>query len=119
MNPCRISIGKHTIDKNVLDDQVRDCRRSLTMLTIQLPESARELVDNRVTQGRYRSAEDYILDLIEEDHERERIDALLEEAEQSGPATPVTPEFWESLHERIRARGRELEGSHGISHPAA
>lgn len=76
-------------------------------MNIALPESMKQFVQERVAQGGYSSASEYIRELIRSDQKRkteERIDALLLEGLDSGGPVPVTPEYWEEKKRKLTER---------------
>ena len=76
-------------------------------MNIALPESMKTFVQERVVEGGYSSASEYVRDLIRADQKRkaeERIDALLLEGLDSGQPIPVTPEYWEEKKRKLTAR---------------
>jgi antitoxin ParD1/3/4 len=76
-------------------------------MNIALPESMKHFVQERVTEGGYSSASEYMRELIRADQKRkveERIDTLLLEGLDSGQPIPVTPEFWEEKMRRLTER---------------
>jgi len=76
-------------------------------MNIALPESMKEFVRERVSQGGYSSVSEYVRDLIRADQKRkaeERIDSLLLEGLDSGAPIAVTPEYWEEKKRRLTER---------------
>jgi antitoxin ParD1/3/4 len=76
-------------------------------MNIALPESMKQYVQARVSEGGYSSVSEYIRELIRGDQKRkaeERIDALLLEGLDSGPPIPVTPEYWEEKKRKLTER---------------
>ncbi len=76
-------------------------------MNIALPESMKTFVQERVAEGGYSSASEYVRDLIRADQKRkaeERIDALLLEGLDSGPPIAVTPEYWEEKKRKLTER---------------
>ncbi len=76
-------------------------------MNIALPESMKHFVQERVTEGGYSSASEYVRELIRADQKRkveERIDTLLLEGLDSGQPIPVTPEYWEEKKRRLTER---------------
>jgi antitoxin ParD1/3/4 len=76
-------------------------------MNIALPDSMKQFVQDRVSEGGYSSVSEYIHELIRADQRRkaeERIDALLLEGLDSGPPVPVTPEYWEEKKRRLTER---------------
>jgi len=74
-------------------------------MTISLPDSLKEFVDQQVSSGAFPNAESYINALIEADFKRkglERLEALILEGLDSGPATEMTAQDWEDIRRRVR-----------------
>jgi antitoxin ParD1/3/4 len=104
------------------------------MHTISLPESLHAAVEHLAARGGFGSAADYIADLVRRDVEQNppepspplrqiveeasgrtltdaewdrttrRVESLLIEGLDSGPATEMTAEDWAQLHRRVEAR---------------
>ena len=77
---------------------------SNTSRNVSLPETLKAYVLERVAEGTFSNPSDYVRALIREDMRRraeERLDGLLLEGINSGPARPVD---WEA----IRAKADEL-----------
>jgi antitoxin ParD1/3/4 len=77
-----------------------------TSMNVSLPEALKDYVQERVAEGTFSNPSDYVRALIREDMKRqaeERLDALLMEGINSGPARPVD---WAA----IRAKADELAG---------
>jgi Arc/MetJ-type ribon-helix-helix transcriptional regulator len=55
-------------------------------MTISIPDSIKELVDQEVASGAFPTAEDYIQALVEADHKQKALDRL--EAQDRGPGFP-------------------------------
>jgi antitoxin ParD1/3/4 len=80
---------------------------SMDTMNIALPESMKHFVQERVSEGGYSSASEYVRELIRADQKRkaeERIDALLLEGLDSGQPIPVTPEYWEEKKRKLTER---------------
>jgi antitoxin ParD1/3/4 len=76
-------------------------------LTITLPESLKAFVDDRVAAGESESPDAFIQGLIREAQKRrarERVDDLIQEGLDSGPATPMTADDWSELRRRVADR---------------
>jgi Arc/MetJ-type ribon-helix-helix transcriptional regulator len=76
-------------------------------MSISLPPSMKKWVEKQVGKNGYRTANDFFLDVLQREQAlqaRERIDDALEEALNSGPATPMTRADWD----RIRENGRKM-----------
>jgi len=76
-------------------------------ITISLPEILQEFIDAQIASGRSINRSEFIQMLVMEDQKRlarERIEALLEEGLDSGPATPMSAADWDNLRQRQRNR---------------
>jgi len=77
-------------------------------MQISLPAALREFLEARVASGRYRSASEYLSELIRRDQDaagREALESSLLEGLDSGPAAPFDEGFFERQRERIRRAG--------------
>jgi antitoxin ParD1/3/4 len=73
---------------------------STTSLTISLPEPLKAFVDRQVASGTFPDADAYIQALLREAQKRlarERVEALLQEGLDSGPATEMTAQDWDDI----------------------
>jgi antitoxin ParD1/3/4 len=59
----------------------------MATLNVSMPDELRAFIEARVNTGEYKSASDYLRDLIRHDHEA--IDRLLMKGIESGKATPL------------------------------
>jgi antitoxin ParD1/3/4 len=86
-----------------------------TRLTVSLPEALRKFVDEQVAAGGYSTAGEYVRALIQaaqqNQEEQERLEALLLEGLDSGPAIEVTPEYWTKLRAELLERHRKLKSA--------
>jgi antitoxin ParD1/3/4 len=76
-------------------------------MNIALPESLKQFVQARVSEGGYSSVSEYVRELIRADQKHrveERIDALLLEGLDSGAPIPVTQEYWEEKKRKLTER---------------
>ena len=76
-------------------------------MNIALPESMKHFVQERVSEGGYSSASEYVRELIRADQKRkaeDRIDALLLEGLDSGEPIPVTKNYWEEKKRKLTER---------------
>ena len=85
-----------------------------TSMNVSLPETLKDYVQERVAEGTFSNPSDFVRALIREDMRRkaeERLDELLMEGINSGPAEPMTAEDWAdirgNLEEHIARRQRE------------
>ena len=79
----------------------------MTSLNISLPNSMRAWIDQQIARGGYSTASEYVRELIRQAQKREvreRIDASLLAALDSGEATPMTAKDWEELRQGLRDR---------------
>jgi antitoxin ParD1/3/4 len=88
---------------------------SNTSLNISLPKGLKEYVAERVAEDNYSTASDYIRALIREDRKRRaerKLEALLLEGLESGPAAEVTAADWEDIRRQVRRRlaARQKQG---------
>ncbi len=76
-----------------------------TSMNISLPQSLKDFVMERVAEKAYSNPSDYIRALIREDRKRraeEKLEQLLLEGLQSGPATQMTREDWDRIRREVR-----------------
>jgi antitoxin ParD1/3/4 len=73
-------------------------------MTISLPEPLKQFVEQQVSAGGYASAEEYIGALVEAELARARLEELIIEGLESGPATEMTAQDWEDIRRRVRER---------------
>jgi antitoxin ParD1/3/4 len=90
-------------------------------LNISLPSSLKEWVDEQLDQGGYRTASEYVGQLIREERKRQarvHVERELQEALDSGEPGPVNDATWRQsekrVQDRIRAarRKRRANGTH-------
>jgi antitoxin ParD1/3/4 len=82
----------------------------MTTLNISLPDSMRTFIEQKVTQGGYSTASEYIRQLVRDDQKRaaqERLETLLMEGLESGPSREMTAGDWEELRRRVWQRHAE------------
>ena len=73
-------------------------------LTVTLPPNWNEFINAAVAAGGYRDAAHYIEELLREAEKRqefERMEKLVEEGLQSGPAVPWTDEDWSQIRKEV------------------
>jgi antitoxin ParD1/3/4 len=73
-------------------------------MTISLPEPLKQFVEQQVSAGGYASAEEYIGALVEAERARARLEELIVEGLESGPATEMTAQDWEDIRRKVRER---------------
>ena len=72
-------------------------------VSVDLPETMRSFVDERVRLGAYADAAEYLRDLVRRDREAqaaERLRELIQEGLASGPGTTMTDDDWAALRAR-------------------
>jgi len=78
----------------------------MTTVTISLPESLKEFIDQQLATKGYGNVSEYFRSLLREAQKEEaeaRLEALLLEGLAGGGDIPLTPEFWKDL--KAEARG--------------
>ena len=81
----------------------QDTKDQMTSMNISVPESMKEFIEDEVSSGGYGTASEYVRELVRDakkQKEEERIEKLLLEALESGPASPMTKKDWEAIKER-------------------
>ena len=82
----------------------------MATMNISLPDAMRQFVEERVAEGGYSTASEYFRDLVREDQKREaqtRLETLLLEGLDSGPAVEATAEWWEQFRSELTQRFQE------------
>ncbi len=82
-------------------------------LTISLPASLKEFIDEQTCKGGFGSESEYVQTLIQEAQVREaqrELEAKLIEGLKS-PRSPMTPADWDALKQEILHRSPELKDS--------
>ncbi len=85
----------------------------MTTMNISLPDSMRQFIEVKVTQGGYSTASEYIRQLVRDDQKRaaqERLEELLMEGINSGPPREMTAGDWDELRRRVWQRHAEGGG---------
>jgi antitoxin ParD1/3/4 len=76
-------------------------------MQLLLPDEVREFIEEQIKSGRYESPSAMVAALVEEARvreARERLNALLEEGENSGPPIDFTEEWWAARKASLLAR---------------
>ena len=79
----------------------------MSTLNISLPEPMRNFIEDQVRAGGYSTASEYLRELVrkaQKETAKEKLEAMLLEGMDSGPAIEVTPEFWKDMHSRLDER---------------
>jgi antitoxin ParD1/3/4 len=82
----------------------------MTTLNISLPDSMRTFIDQKVAQGGYSTASEYIRQLVREDQKhasQERLEELLIEGIESEERIEGTPEYWAEKRAQLLNRIEE------------
>jgi antitoxin ParD1/3/4 len=85
----------------------------ITTLNVSLPESMREWILARLTEGSYSSASEYVRELVRKDQEqkgKEALESKLLEGLRSGKSIEVTDKFWEKKLRRFAERKKTSSG---------
>ena len=80
----------------------------MATMNISIPDEMKAFVEEQTAKKGFGTVSEYMRDLIRgvqlRQAERQRVDALLLAGLESGPATPLTPEDWESIRQEIQRR---------------
>ncbi|MGB3695136.1 MAG: type II toxin-antitoxin system ParD family antitoxin [Spirulinaceae cyanobacterium] len=79
----------------------------MTSINISLPESLKIYVEEQVSNAGYGTVSEYLRELIRQDKKRkaqERLETLLLESLDTGVATPMTAQDWQSIREAVREK---------------
>jgi len=76
-------------------------------MNVSLPDALRSFVDERVAEGGYSSASEYVRELIRREVDRTRLRDLLLEGASSAPAVTADERYFQRLLERIRHSSSE------------
>ena len=82
----------------------------MTTMNISLPDSMRAFIEQKVAQGGYSTASEYIRQLVRDDQKRaaqERLEALLLEGIESGERIEGTAEYWAQKRAKLLNRAEE------------
>lgn len=81
-------------------------------MNIALPESLKEFVVTRVSEGGYSSVSEYVRELIRADQKQKAwavLEAEVLKGIESGPSVPMTEEDWASLRDRIKQGAKKSD----------
>jgi antitoxin ParD1/3/4 len=84
----------------------------MTTMNVSLPDDLKVFVDEQVATGGYGTTSEYIRELIREARKhaaRQRLEALLLEGLNSGPATPMTDEWWAERRRELERRVQQQQ----------
>jgi antitoxin ParD1/3/4 len=89
----------------------------MTTLTVSLADDTVRFIEEQVRAGGHASVGAYLDAILAEARLREAkraFEAKIQEAIDSGPAEPLTPEDWDSIRREVRRRHAERQGrTHG------
>ena len=83
-------------------------------LTISLPKAQKEFLEAQAAADGFNSVSKYLDALLRAEHRRkaeEKLLQLVQAAEASGLATPMTREDWDNLKRRVWERETQSKGS--------
>lgn len=84
----------------------------MTTLNISLPEEMQAFIDQKVAQGGFGDAGEYVRQLVREDQKRaaqERLEELLMEGIESDERIEGTPEYWEQKRTKLLMHNEEKD----------
>lgn len=76
----------------------------MATMNISLPDELKQFVDAQVAEHAYGSASEYLRELIRKQRDVEKLRQMLLDGANSGPATPMEPDFFDMMRERAHAR---------------
>jgi len=82
----------------------------MTTMNVSLPDEMKAFVEEQVQRGGYSTASEYLRELIRDAQKqaaKERLEKLLLEGLDSGPATPMTKKDWADLRRELERRRAE------------
>ncbi len=84
----------------------------MTTINVSIPEALGQFIEKRVAEGGYSAADEYVGELIREDQKRleqQRLETLLLEGLDSGPAMEMTKEDWDELKQAVWDRAEQRD----------
>ena len=86
----------------------------MATMSISLPDSMKEFIEAQAAKKGFGTVSEYVRSVIREvqerQAERERIDGLLIEGLDSGPAAPMTRTDWDGIRNEVQKRHAALQG---------
>ena len=85
-----------------------------TTLNVSLTAPLRAFVDQQVAGGEYRTASEYIRELVRQARKHaadQRLEALLLEGLESGEARPMTADDWTEMRHELKRRLAKRKGA--------
>jgi antitoxin ParD1/3/4 len=92
----------HTSTKRSISYEKAIAPLTMTTLPITLPDTLTAYLQEQIDAGNYPTPSDYIQALIQQDQARKSQEALLLEALDSGSATPMTDQDWDTIRATVR-----------------
>ena len=88
----------------------------MNTLKISLPHDLKSFVHEQLAAGNHKNPSAYIADLVLAERKRlaeQKLLKLMKEADDSGPAAPVTAQTWKNIRSRALARLAKEKRRHG------
>jgi antitoxin ParD1/3/4 len=86
----------------------------MATMNISLPDSMKAFIEEQAAKAGFGTVSEYMRAMIREVQERqsrrERVDRLLLEGLDSGPATPITRSDWDAIRREVHKRHAERQG---------
>jgi antitoxin ParD1/3/4 len=76
----------------------------MATMNISLPDELKQFVDQQVAEHAYGSSSEYLRELIRKQRDVEKLRGLLLDGANSGPATAMEPDFFDTMRKRARDR---------------
>lgn len=76
----------------------------MATMNISLTDDLKQFVDEQVAEHAYASTSEYLRDLIRRQRDIAKLRGMLLEGVNSGPATPMEPDFFDKMRARAHAR---------------
>ena len=82
----------------------------MATLTVSVPDSVKEWIDEKIRAGEYDTSSDYFVDLVERDRaladdDAEELKHIIKEARASGFSDRTVDDIFSAAVERARAKG--------------
>ncbi len=79
----------------------------MATMNISLPDELKQFIDQQVAAGAYGSSSEYLRELIRRQRDVETLRGMLLDGLNSGPATPMEPDFFNKMRARAHARAAD------------
>jgi antitoxin ParD1/3/4 len=79
----------------------------MATMNISLPDELKQFIDQQVAAGAYGSSSEYLRELIRRQRDVETLRGMLLDGLNSGPATPMEPDFFDKMRERAHVRAAD------------